>query len=363
VKAAIFYGNEKVQVEEVPKPQIGSEEVLIKVMACGICGSDRFYYFWSSEKYSGMIAHAEKLYRHGRFQIIGGHEVVGTVEATGAEVSGINKGDHVALYVFPSCGQCPSCRKGLSHHCSKNRQLLGFTFDGGYAEYVKIHHSSVMKIPEDIPFDEATILLDMVGVPTHAMRMGGLFEEVPETVAVYGAGNLGLASVIALQSIGVKNIFSIDLIEERLRVAEELGAAAVINARKENPLETIMRLTDGEGVDVTIELIGTSAAQLEALRMTRCLGRTLLVGENYEKLEVIFGEDLLHRELTVIAPLYFIRGEFPDNIEFYRENSGQYNRLLTHRFSLEDAPEAFRLFYHAKTLRTVIMPHGIGKRD
>jgi threonine dehydrogenase-like Zn-dependent dehydrogenase len=360
VKAAIFYGNEKVRVEELPKPQIGSEEVLVRVMACGICGSDRFYYFWSSKKYSSMIAHAEKLYRRGRFQIIGGHEVVGTVEETGAEVCGLSKGEHVALYVFPSCGQCPSCKKGLSHHCSQNRQLLGFTFDGGYAEYVKIHHSSVMRIPADIPFDQATILLDMVGVPTHAMRMGRLFEEVPDTVAVYGAGNLGLATVIALKSIGVQNIFSIDLIGERLRVAEELGVTAAINAQEENPLEAVMKLTDGEGVDVTIELIGTSEAQLESLRMTRCLGRTLLVGENYEKLEVIFGEDLLHRELTVIAPLYFIRGEFQKNIEFYRKNSRQYNRLLTHRFSLDDAPEAFRLFYHAKTLRTVIMPHGMG---
>jgi threonine dehydrogenase-like Zn-dependent dehydrogenase len=359
VKAAIFYGNEEVRVEDVPKPETASGEVLVKVMACGVCGSDRFYYFWGSDRYTGMIAHAEKLYRDGRFQIIPGHEVVGLVEDVGPGVSSVSKGDRVALYVFPSCEQCPSCKQGLPHHCSRNRQLLGFTFDGGYAEFVKIHHSSVMKIPQDTAFDEATLLLDMVGVPTHAMRMGHLFEQVPETVAVYGTGNLGLASIIALKSIGVPKVYAIDLLESRLQVAKELGASAVISARKQRPLEAVMDLTGGVGVDVTIELIGTSDVQLEALKMTRCLGRALLVGENYEKLEVIFGEHLLHRELTVVAPLYFIRAEFPDNIEFYRKNRQAYRRLLTHRFTLDEAPEAFKLFYHGKTLRTVIMPHGV----
>lgn len=360
MKAAIFYGNEKVKIEEVPMPKITPKEVLVKVMACGVCGSDRFYYFYAPGVYSGMIAHAEKLYKNGKFQIIPGHEVVGIVEGVGAEVpEQIKRGDHVALFVFPSCEQCNSCKQGLSHHCSKNRQLLGFTFNGGYAEYVKIHCSSVMKIPEDIPFDEATILLDLVGVPTHAMKMGHIFEDLPRTIAVYGAGNLGLASIIALKSVGIEEIYAIDLVDERLKVARRLGATATINASKESPLKAIMNLTNGEGVDVTLELVGTSEVQLEALRMTRCLGRTLLVGENYEKLEIIFGEDMLHRELTVIASLYFIRDEFPFNIDFYKKNRDQYKSLLTHRLSLDDAPEAFKLFYHTKTLRTVIMPHGV----
>ncbi|MHA2284056.1 MAG: zinc-dependent alcohol dehydrogenase [Promethearchaeota archaeon] len=360
MKAAIFYGNETVKVEEIPMPRISSKEVLIKVMACGICGSDRFYYFWDPDTYSGMIAHAESLYRDGKFHIIPGHEVAGVIVDVGVEVPDhIKKGDHVALYVFPSCEQCKACMVGLTHHCYRNRQLLGFTFDGGYAEYTKIHYSSVMKIPGDIPFDEATLMLDMVGVPLHAIKMGNIFGNIPKTMVVYGTGNLGLASIIALKSIGVQNIFAIDLNDQHLEVAKKLGATFTINPKTEKPLDVIMKLTEGEGVDVTLELVGTSKVQLESMKMTRVLGKTLLVGENYEKLEIIFGENMLHRELTVIASLYFIRDEFPLNVEFYKKNRKEYNSLLTHRFSLDDAQEAFNLFYHVKTLRTVIMPHGI----
>lgn len=360
MKAAIFYGAEKVRVEEVPMPQIGPKDVLVKVMACGVCGSDRFYYFYAPGLYSAMIGHAEKLYKDGKFHIIPGHEVVGIIEEIGPEVppeKGLKKGDRVALYVFPSCERCDWCAQGLTHHCAVDRQLLGFTFDGGYAEYTKIHYSSVMKLPDDIPWDEATLLLDMVGVPTHAMRMGHLFDNVPETVAIYGTGNLGMASIIALKSIGVQEIYAIDLMDDHLEVAKRLGATATINAGRERPLEAIMELTKGRGVDVTVELVGTSEVQLESMRMTRVLGRTLLVGENYEKLEIIFSDDLLHRELTLLASLYFIREEFDFNINFYRKNRGEYASLLSHRFPLDDAQQAFDLFYHAKTLRTILMPH------
>jgi len=335
MRAAIFYAPERIRIDDIPKPKPEAEDVLIKVGACAICGSDRTPYLhigWDEN-------------------IVPGHEITGTVVERGSKVKKFEEGEKVALYTIIHCGKCYFCKKGLTQFC-KNRQVLGFNVNGGYAEYVKVPERCLLRLPGDISLEEGTFLLDMIGVPAYGFKKVSAVDL--DTFAVYGCGNIGLGAIITLKTLGKEDIFAIDVIENRLKAAGNHGARFLINAEEENPAETIGELTYGLGVDLAIDASGSPKAELDAIESTKIGGKVLFIGEN-RSLEISPSSHMIHKDLTLAGTFYFPKEEFKNNVKILLQKREDFQKTISHRFPLEDINEAFQTFFKKVEAQRVII--------
>src|ERR1700742_1828318 len=228
---------------DVPVPEIGAKDVLIQVKACGICGSDVHGYDGSSGRRIPPL--------------IMGHEASGTVDAVGREVTAFRVGDRVTFDSTVSCGACRHCEAGDVNLCDR-RQVVGvscgdYRRHGAFAEYVSVPSRILYKLPNNLPFAEAA-MLEAIAV---AMYGVSLAEIAPDATAlVVGAGMIGLLTLQALRAAGCSRIFIADIDQTRLNLAKQIGAGTVLNSKDPNFLAQILDLTNGQGVDVTIEAVG-----------------------------------------------------------------------------------------------------------
>ncbi len=243
-------------------PEIGPDEVLIKVKACGICRTDLKI---QKGLFDNRIIH---------LQHIMGHEFAGTVERAGSRVRGMAVGRRVVAHFYISCGKCRFCKEGRENLCSHITRP-GFELAGAYAQYVKVPADNVVPLGDRISFEEAAVLPDAVATPYHALRMGEL--KPGESVLVVGLGGLGIHAIQIAKALGGR-VIACDIDEARLKVAAGYGADEVFNARDDARVEKVQDLTDGDGVDVCLDLVGTPASFAWALPSTRKGGRYLLVG-------------------------------------------------------------------------------------
>ncbi len=270
MKAAVLYGPNDLRIveREVPRPQY--QEVLMKVEACAICGTD-----------PKIVAHGwQNQPPFGQF--IPGHEYAGTVVALGEGVVGFSIGDRVAVEPHKGCGVCANCLRGFYTACfnygnvTAGHRHYGFTVNGGYAEYAVNHINTLHKIPDALDFEEAT-LITTAGTSMYGLtRIGGL--EPGETVVVSGPGPIGLMAVQLVKEIGSARVIMTGTREERLNLAKELGADIAINVKTEDVIQRIFELTDGVGADVVVECAGTAKALADAIEYTRKNGRISMVG-------------------------------------------------------------------------------------
>lgn len=267
MKVAVLSGVEKLTIEERPIPSVGRGEALVKVEACGICGTDVHAYLSGS------------LYPLGTVM---GHEPAGTLVEAGSGVDGFQPGDRVAMYGLTSCGTCPACRRGLDYYCAdRTSHSLGSSdqLDGAYAEYVRIPFADRMlvKIPDQMTFEEAT-LADPLATPLHAIRCSRF--KPGDAVAVLGAGPIGLLAVQLLKISGASQVICTEVSPQRASIAKGLGADGVldpIEAGEALPTQ-IAEMTGGLGVDVAFECSGVPAAFRQALDIVRPGGQVMAVG-------------------------------------------------------------------------------------
>lgn len=268
--AAVLFGEGDMRlVDDYPVPEPGDGEVLLRVEACAICGTD------PKIRAHGWPNHPP----YGSF--VFGHEYAGTVVALGPDVTGVEIGDRVAIEPHKGCGVCANCRDGLYTTClnygnyERGHRHYGFTVNGGYAEYACNHTNSIYKIPDEMPIDQATLITTAATSLYGIRRIGGI--RAGETVVVSGPGAIGLMAVVMARLLGAGTIVLTGTRRERLEIGRCLGADVTVNVKEEDIVERVMDLTNGVGADAVLECAGTTQAAVDAIRIAKKNARVAIV--------------------------------------------------------------------------------------
>ena len=282
---------------EVPEPAPAPDEVLIRIRACGICGSDLHGWNGSTGR--------------RRPPLIMGHEAAGEIAALGAEVSGWEVGERVTFDSTRSCGECPSCRAGRVNLCEE-RRVFGvapaeYSQDGAFAERLAVPARLLYRLPENLGFTEAA-MIEPVSIAVHAVLRAQV--KAGDTAVVVGAGMIGLLVVQALRWAGAARVIAVDLDEDRLALARELGATDTLRSNVGDTAAEIQRLTAGQGADVALEVVGITATLNLALGALRRGGTAVLVGNLAPKTGDFPLQAVVTKELSVLGSCASA-GEYP----------------------------------------------------
>ena len=344
MKAWVLDGPEEIRLVDKPVAEPGPAEVLVRVDAVAICGTD------VEILTKGLPAWVEGgLPFHKNYTP--GHEYMGTVVKLGASVDEFKMGDRVAVEVHAGCGRCERCRMGMYTSClnyglnygdkNKGHRANGFTTDGGFAEYAVNHVNTLVHVPDEMSDEEATLIVT-AGTAMYGLDvLGGLI--AGDSLAVTGPGPIGLMSVAVGKALGAQPVILTGTRDSRLNLGVRLGADHVINIRKENPVEAVKRITRGKGVHYVMECSGAETALNEALDMVNRGGRICLAAFPGERVPV----DLAKLARNNIY-LFGIRGEGNSAVHraaaLMSQKRFDAKLMHTHTFRLEELPNAFRYF-------------------
>jgi len=331
MKAAILIDDKEIRFEEVPAPHPKNDQVLVRVHWASICGTDLHIYLG---EFKPRVVYPRIL----------GHEFSGMVESVGKDVSHLKEGDKVVVDPIIWCNQCPACLNG-HHNACRFLKLIGVDVDGAFAEYVVADADKVFKIPEGISLRDA-VLTELYSLGVHSARKAMI--EPGDRVVILGAGRLGLSVLEVIKQTGVSCVCSVDLLENRLKIAKEIGAQLTINTREKDPVEKILSLTDGLGVDRVIETVGTaveiknrSMPVEQAVRMARHGGRIVVMGMGSQYTPV-FWKEFVEKEIQLVGSRVTL-GDFPRALSLMSQGRFHPDLLISKECGLEKTGEAFRL--------------------
>jgi len=339
MKALVYRGPGKKALEECPMPQItAATDALVKIVKTTICGTDLH-----------ILKGDVPTCAPGR---ILGHEGVGIVEKIGAGVTVFHPGDRVLISCISACGKCGYCRRGMYSHCETGGWILGNRIDGTQAEYVRIPHADTSLYPIPPGGDEQALVMLSDIVPT-GFECGVLNGKVEpgSTVAIIGAGPIGLAALLTAQFYAPAEIVMIDLDENRLRVATRFGATATINAADGNPAEAVMKMTGGRGVDTAIEAVGVPASFIACEDIIAPGGTIASVGVHGTKVDLHL-EKLWARNITITTRLVDTV-TMPLLLKMVQSRKIDPKQLITHRFRLDQIIEAYDTFGRAASTQAL----------
>jgi D-arabinose 1-dehydrogenase-like Zn-dependent alcohol dehydrogenase len=285
---------------EIPIPEIGPSEVLVRVVACGICHSDAHY--------RAGISPINSL------PVTLGHEVAGRVETVGREVHHVSPNARVYVHYLVSCGHCDFCRRGHEQFCTSG-QMIGKHRDGGYAEFIKVPARNVFVLPDEISFEHGAIMMCSSATALHALNKARLKSH--ESVAIFGFGGLGFSALQLGRAFGCHEVYVVDINPAKLDSITAFGGIA-IDATAGNPVEQIREATDGKGVDVSIELVGSAATMGQAVRCLGVFGRAALVGLTNESMSVLPYPEVINKEVEIIGVSDHLATELPLLMQFAR---------------------------------------------
>jgi Zn-dependent alcohol dehydrogenase len=358
MKAAICYAfGQPLVVEEVTLDPPGAGEVEVTVAACAICHSDLH---WIRGHWGGATP------------LVAGHEAAGTVSAVGPGVSGVGPGDHVVVYLRRACGQCFYCQRGQPFLCEGKFRLDGespLRNAGGarlvqglrtaaFAERVLVHQSQVIKVPSDLPLDRACLLAcgvaTGVGAALNTVRV-----EAGSNVAVIGAGGVGLNTLQGCRLAGAGRLIALDVSDEKLAAARVFGATDGVNVTRQAAVEAVLALTEGRGVDYAFVAVGSSKAIVQASRMTRRGGTTVIVGmPGNNDAEVTLNAHDLTESRRVVGSLMGSTtpwADIPRLAEQYRQGQLLLDELISQRYPLERINEAVEGLERGAARRNIIV--------
>lgn len=323
MRAAVFDGGRELRVEEVPDPEPGPQEVLLRVAACGLCRTDLHY-----------------LHGVPTFQkppLILGHEISGTVVVSPAE--GVAEGQPALVAPVVPCGHCAYCRQGRGTLC-RQMVMLGNHRDGGFAEYVSVPAEAVFPLPPSVPLTKGCIVSDALSTPYHAV-INRAAVKPGQTVAVFGCGGLGLPTV-QMAALSGSRVIAVDVLPEKLRLAEGFGASDTVDASTVDDVPKEIRRMSGGGVDVALEVIGNPDTIRQAFQSLKWGGRLVIVG--YTDRDVsLSGAKLMFREMEVMGSLGCGLQDFPKVIDLAARGVLHVEEMVSHQFSLEDINRGFDL--------------------
>ncbi len=288
------------ELQEIPVPNIGEKDILVRVRAAGICHSDAHYRAGRSTM--------------GRLPLTLGHEVAGVVERIGDQVINVKVGERVCLHYNISCGDCYYCSTGNEQFCSTVK-MIGHHVDGGYAEYIAIPARNAIPLPNEISFEAGATLMCASATALHALRKSRV--KAGETVAVFGVGGLGLSAIQLAKASGAVEVYAVDIKQDKLELASEYHAIP-IDASRVDAVEAIRTLTRGKGVDVALEMIGMKKTMEQAIDSVGNLGRAVLVGLNQQPISINTYMQVLGKEAEIIGSNDHLLQELPLLVDLAR---------------------------------------------
>jgi threonine dehydrogenase-like Zn-dependent dehydrogenase len=336
MRGVVFLGERKLELREFPDPTPGPGEVVVAIRASGMCGSDLHAY-----RAAGDAAGALGLGGHGG-PVIAGHEPCGVVAARGPGVAEADAplGQRVMVHHYRGCGRCQHCRVGWSQLCPHGIVVYGVTGHGAHAPLMLVPAGTLVPLPEALSFEEGAAVSCGTGTAHGALKR--LEVSGRDTLAVFGQGPVGLSATMLGRAMGAR-VVAVDLAPERRQLAREFGADAVIDPGEVDPLSALRDLTHGEGVDAALDCTGNPEARVAAVRSARTWGRVCFVGEgNTTTFDI--SRDLIRKQLTILASWTFSTVGQAECARFVADRQLPLRRLLTHRFALDQAAEAYRLF-------------------
>ncbi|MDD3185659.1 MAG: galactitol-1-phosphate 5-dehydrogenase [Anaerostipes sp.] len=331
MKAAVLHQPGDLRYEEVEIPQIGDKDVLVKVTACGVCGSD-----------------IPRVMTTGtyHFPTIPGHEFGGRIVELGSKVDENLKDKKVAVIPLIPCKKCKLCEIGQFAQC-EDYDFLGSRNDGGFAEYVKVPAENVVVVPDNVA-DEAVAFLEPISVALHVVQNCGV--NFGDSVAVFGLGAIGIFVAQWAKAFGAAHVFALDVDEKKIKVAKELGLEDALCIGQENIEEIIKEKTNGVGLDVAFEASGAPAAFCQAIELLRTSGRMGLVGRPTKALALepeIF-EKILRSQLTIHGTWSFEFTSFPhhawqQSLEALSKEEIKTKPIISHRMPLSQTFDAVKI--------------------
>jgi L-iditol 2-dehydrogenase len=346
MKALLLAKYNQLEIVEMPKPVPAAGEILVRVAACGICGSDVHGYDGSSGRRIPPI--------------VMGHEAAGTVAAVGSGVRGWNAGERVTFDSTVFCGECPYCLRGEVNLCDR-RQVLGVSCTdyrraGAFAEYVIVPERIVHRLPEKLSFVEAA-MLEATAVAVHAVALSKI--SAGDQALVLGAGMIGLLTLQALRAAGCSSVIVADVDASRLKLAEEVGATATVCASGEDLTAEIMRRTNNAGVDVAIEAVGIDATVRAAVEAVRKGGTVTLVG-NISPTVTLPLQRAVTRQIRLQGSCASA-GEYPQAIAWMSSGKIRVKPLITAIAPLEEGPQWFARLHarEANLMKVVLTPENV----
>ena len=331
----------RLEIQDSPIPEHGENEVLIRVKACGICGSDVHGFDGSSGRRIPPL--------------IMGHEAAGIIESCGSGVTGFAIGDRVTFDSTVYCGECDYCKKGQVNLCD-HRMVLGvscgeYRRHGAFAEFVTAPAHILYQLPAGFPFEHAA-MIEAVSVAVHAV--GRITIAPVDTCLVVGAGMIGLLVVQALRAAGCQEVIAVDIDEDRLELARRLGATDTINSKDKDVEEEVLVQTQGRGVTSSFEVVGATPTVQTAINTVRKGGSVVLVGNLAPEVDLPL-QAVVTRELSLFGTCASA-GEYPQCIELMSNGSIQVDPLISATVSLEEGPSWFeRLYKREPGLMKVIL--------
>lgn len=325
-KAIFMHGTNQMIWKDVPVPAAKEKEVLIKVDAVGICGSDVHYF------------------QHGRIgdfvvegDFILGHECAGEVVEVGSDVKSLKVGDRVALEPGKTCGKCEFCKSGLYNLCPDVEFFATPPYHGVFTNYVTHPEDMCFKLPENVSNVEGA-LVEPLAVGLHAANQGGV--KLGDTVVIYGSGCIGLVSLLACKAKGASKIIVVDVLENRLKTARKLGATHVINPVEADVVKTVADITEGKGAHVVIDTAAAPVTVKQTADVLKIGGTIVLVGMT-AKDEVEFNFMKLMSKEGTLKTIFRYRNLYPVAINAIASGAINVKDIVSHEFDFENTKEAF----------------------
>lgn len=348
MKALIIKQPGELVLEDIPVPEPGPDEVLIKVAACGICMSDL-------EAIDGIRPEP-----YIKYPVVLGHEFSGTVAKVGKDVASFTPGDRVTVKPGYNCGLCKYCLRGEENFCAADRKEhieIGFTRNGGFAEYTVAKQNQIFRVPDAVSFEIASLTEPGACVWT---GVEGSNPKPGDTVAVIGPGPIGLLAVNFYKTSGVKRIIVVGTRDERNRIALEVGATEAINSRKENPFEKLKELTKAEGPDIIFESAGKVEAVKLALDAVRIGGTVALAGVAGIGKKIELGCDyFIFRGVRIIGVLGYTSRGFNKSLMILERNKDKLAKIITHSYPLDQYKRGFETVRTRRegVMKVILKPH------
>jgi len=342
MRAALLYGVKDLQIQDIDTPEVGYGEILVKVKAATTCGTDLKIY------QRGYVEGVIKL------PTVFGHEWAGDIVELGQGVSWLKKGMRVRAGNSSPCLRCYMCQRGKFNLCKDMMWLWG-----AYAEYIKVPQRIVMLntqvIPDQVTYEEAAVTEPLACV-LHGVEEAGV--RLGDTVAIIGAGPIGLLHLLTVKKMGASKVVISDTVDERLQLANKLGADVTVNAKKDDAVETTKKVTDGYGADLVIEAIGLPTTWEQALKMVRKGGTVLEFGGCPPGTEIKVSTEQLHYgETTVLGAFHTTPAHFKKALNLISSGTINVKPLITNHMKLDELKQAFERLITSKTdIKIAIRP-------
>lgn len=329
MKAVVFLGENRLEIREYPDPVPGPDEVVVRMKASGMCGSD--------------LNHLHGPHRTAEQLVIEGHEPCGVVELVGEAVrpSEAKAGDRVMIHHYDGCRTCKYCRSGFTQYCPNARKVFGgLEGDGGHADFIKVPAHTLIRLPDSLSFKTGAAISCGTGTAFAAIKRVGLSAD--ETVAVFGQGPVGLSCTMLAKAFGAR-VIAVDVEPSRLEMATRFGADFVVNAAEVDSVEAVRELTrNGEGADRSIECSANDIVRRHSVQALRRWGTACMVGV-FGKIE-LDSTELIQLQKTVVGSLTFSKNQQEECALFVAERGLDVESLFTDEFRLDDAEKAYELF-------------------